>query len=178
MMFHMKAKILLQIAAVALVCLSCASCSLFSSEKGKDSSRETSYTPLTPIRKKRDSRYVVARDLNQVEVRVALVNVISSSRSAEATFIVGSYFPYEGTFRGKGAPIPCASIQGVIDELDPYIDRMPIGLIMTDNGHIPGLDGLDPSKEFVAYVAELQRELTKAEFLYAFIVPHDFVVVK
>ncbi len=130
---------------------------------------------LTPIRTKH--RYVTSADLPQPQLRVALVDVILKGEKASTTLTVGMFRPRDGLLKTEAPLKPCPSIQALVAALDPYVDRMPVGLILTINGEIPGKGG-EPPPAFGAVASQLQKALEKEEISYAFIVTADLHVLQ
>lgn len=130
---------------------------------------------LTPIRTQH--RYVVPSDLPQVQLRVAWIDT-HWEESSGSTVTVGMFRPHDGLFRAETDPVKAKSIQNLIAEVDRHIDRMPVGLIVTADGKLPGTGGSQPPAAFGGFVAELQQALEKEGIQFAFLLPEALHAVK
>ena len=122
--------------------------------------------------------YVLPNDLNQVNLRVAWVDTSWSGSKVSISFVVGMLRSEEGLFRGETEAVSLKSIQALLDELDSYVDRMPVGLLVTVDGRVANNPGFSPPAAFNAFIKELQEALTGDGFRYAFILPNEFHVVR
>mgnify|MGYP006975417659 CR=1 FL=1 len=130
---------------------------------------------LTPIRT--EHRYLTTSDLPQAQLRAGLINIAFRGERAEMSLAVGLWQPREGLFKIETAPRRCPTLRSLLEALDPHLDRMPVGLILTSNGEIPGASAAPPPA-FQALVRELQKELDREKILYTFLLPAELHVVE
>jgi len=162
--------------AVILACstlLSGVGCSMLGGSKPK--SEPSGDLVLSPIRT--SNHYISTTELPQLQLRTALVEVTLRDDKVGMVLTVGMLRPHEGLFKMESTPQPCTSLQALIEALDPYIDRMPIGLILTVDGELPGVHG-EPPAAFGAYVGQLLAELTQEQILCTFILPQELHIVR
>lgn len=130
---------------------------------------------LTPISTKH--RYLTVADLSHSRLRVALIDVVFRKEKTETFFSIGQMQPQEGLLKLETTPQRCTSLEMLIEELDQYIDRMPIGLLITMNGELPTRAEVLPPA-FQGFIRELQNELDREKIMYAFLVPAELHLVE
>jgi hypothetical protein len=163
---------LMGLASMALAA-ACVACTTFGgAKKGEEAKNELL---LEPIRTKH--RYVMPSDLPQVQLRVALVDTAWGEKS-RSTVTVGMFRPHDGLFRVEVDPVTAKSIQSVVAAVDKHIDRMPVGIILTSDGKLPGAGGSQPPAAFGAFVSALQDALGKEGIQFTFVLPNELHVVR
>lgn len=148
-------------------------CALFRSSKPKEAN--PSDLPLTPVRT--SHRYVMPSDLQPRQLRVALIDVDLRKETTRTSLTVGMLQPHEGLLTLETPTRTCTTIQQLVQTLDPYLDRMPVGLVLTEGGRVPGAQG-EPPAAFGAFVSQLQEALDKEKILFAFILPKELHLVR
>jgi len=154
-----------------LVVLASTACSVFDGGgKGGDSVSDDMM--LTPFSTRH--RYVTTADQLPMQMRVAWIDM-AWGRNPKHTMTVGLLRPDDGLLRRETKPVEMRSIQNLVDAMDKHIDHMPIGILVTLDGKLPG-EQTQP-EAFSSFVSELQQVLEKEGIVFFYVLPRELHVI-
>ncbi len=123
--------------AVLLPVLACA-CATSKSGKESDVPAVDPAEALSPIRTDRSLLSNREKDLAQYDMlRVAIVDMDENDKGEPVfAFVPAKYYPNRDYCRFAGEKKTCATIGKLVTAIDPYIDRMPFGILFTYQGRL------------------------------------------
>jgi len=125
--------------------------------------KEKSNNPLTPI--PTELRHALPSDIGLVEIRAAVIDIAPRAY----TLSIGTFYPYAGLFATETAFPSVASPNDLVAKLDHYVKEMPIGLVLTCEGELPGTENTPP--DFAPSVTELQKALAERGIQHTLLIP-------
>lgn len=165
---------LLVVAAAAAL----SGCALFGS-KGSDSPEIPEEEAFSPIRTK--YRTVTSRDLGSTEVlRIAVVDVNFEGDEMRMEFEPAEFRPQTGLCQLLGGRKEPKSLAALVAAIDPYIDRMPFGVLFTYRGRLtssPEVSATLP-EAYTAFYREFQAAMRAEDIDFVCLLPERAVFVR
>lgn len=162
--------------AVAAALAVCAGCASGKSRKPEISEEDA----FTPIRAK--YRSVTPADLAAAPdvLRIAVIDVAFEDGKASFGFLPGAYRPATGFCELLAEKVTTRGIRELIEAIDPYVDRMPFGILFTYGGRptsSPDVVETLPS-DFAAFFQEFRDAMAKEDIEFICLLPEKVTFLR
>lgn len=162
--------------AVAAALAVCAGCASGKSGKPEIPEEDT----FTPIRAK--YRSLTPSDLTAAPevLRIAVVDVAFQDGKAAFGFLPGEYRPQTGFCHLLAEKVPAAGIHELVEAIDPYVDRMPFGILFTYGGRPTSAPDVAESlpPDYAAFFQEFRAAMEKEDIDFVCLLPAKVTFLK
>ena len=154
----------------------CAGCASDKSRKPEIAEEDA----FTPIRAKYKTVAASEIPTSPEILRVAIIDVEFQGSKAKFSFLPGAYRPRTGFCQLLAEKTTASDIAGLVAALDPYVDRMPFGVIFTYGGRPTSspevAESLPP--DYAGFFQEFREAMEKEDIEFLCLLPEKVTFLR